>query len=272
MKKMTTLTILAAALAAPVSALAADGSAYVDILSAYVYNGLVYNDEAVFQPGLDVSGPLGLGCSLWANMDLTDNPASIAPNTAGEWNEIDLGLSWAAPWEGPVGLSAGTIYYIYPQNSSTVELNEDGTVASVSKSPADGSYQVFARIEASNVPLTPAVKFCHELDNTDDWIILFTAGHGFELSDALSLDLGTVLGWAGTYYVESNYGADTGSALTHAQVDATLRYALNEKASVGLKGTFSSILDSDVRDAIDEGGVYPDTDIFFGGVTASYSF
>ena len=272
MKKTMALMILAAALAAPVTAPAADGSTYADVLSAYVYNGLVYNDEAVFQPGLDVAGPLGLGFSLWANMDLTDNPASTAPNTAGKWSELDLGLNWTAPWEGPLGLSVGTIYYVYPQASSAVELNDDNTVASVSKSPADGSYQIFSQIKAANVLLTPAVKFCHELDNQDDWIILFTVGHGFGLTDAISLDLGAVLGVAGEYYVESNYGSDAGSALTHAQADAVLRYALNEKASVGLKGSFSSILDGDVRDDMDENGVYPDTDIFFGGVTASYSF
>ena len=92
MKKTMALLILAAVVA-PMSAWAAEGSIYADVLSAYVYNGLQYNDEAVFQPGLDVVGPLGFGYSLWANMDLTDNPASTAPNSAGEWSEVDLGLN-----------------------------------------------------------------------------------------------------------------------------------------------------------------------------------
>lgn len=272
MKKMMALLILAVVAAAPVSALAADGSAYADVLSAYVYNGLVYNDEAVFQPGLDVAGPLGLGYSLWANMDLTDNPASTAPNTSGEWSEIDLGLNWTAPSVGPLTLSVGGLYYVYPQSGSTVATNDDGTVASVSRAPADGSYQVFAKAAANDVLLAPAIKFCHEMDNTDDWIILFTVAHSFGLTDALSLNLGAVLGFAGDYYVESNYGSDAGAAFTHAQFDAVLSYALTEKASVGLKGSFSTLLDGDVRDDVDAAGVYPDTDIFFGGVTASYSF
>ena len=106
MNKTMALLILAA-VAAPVSAWAAEGSIYADVLSAYVYNGLAYNDEAVFQPGLDVAGPLGLGSSLWANMDLTDSARSWYPDTAGEWNEIDLGLNWTTPWEGPVGLTLG---------------------------------------------------------------------------------------------------------------------------------------------------------------------
>ena len=60
MKKTMALLILAA-VAAPVSAWAAEGSVYADVLSAYVYNGLQYNDEAVFQPGLDVTDPSTFG-------------------------------------------------------------------------------------------------------------------------------------------------------------------------------------------------------------------
>ena len=270
MKKTLALLILAA-LAAPMSAWAAEGSIYADVLSAYVYNGLQYNDEAVFQPGLDVAGPLGLGYSLWANMDLTDNPASTAPNTAGEWNEVDLSLNWTAPSVGPLTFSAGGLYSIYPQSRSTIATNDDGTVATVSQAPADGSYQVFAKA-AADLPLAPSVKFCHELDNTDDWIVLFTVGHGFDLMDKLALNLGAVLGFAGEYYVESNYGSGTGAAFTHAQFDAALSYALTEKASVALKGSFSTILDGDVRDDMETAGVYPDADVFFGGVNASYSF
>ena len=264
--KKTMALLLLAAVAAPASARAAEGTIYADVLSAYVYNGLQYNDEAVFQPGLDVAGPFGFGYSLWANMDLTDNPASTAPNTAGEWSEVDLSLSWTAPSVGPVTFSAGGLYYIYPQSSSTVATNAEGAVESVSQAPADGSYQVFAKA-AADLPLAPAAKFCHELDNTDDWIVLFTVGHGFDLMDKLALNLGAVLGFAGEYYVESNYGSDTGAAFTHAQFDAALSYALSDKASVALKGSYSSLVDGDVRDA-----VASDKDIFFGGVNASYSF
>ncbi len=264
--KKTMALLLLAAVAAPASARAAEGSIYADVLSAYVYNGLQYNDEAVFQPGLDVAGPFGFGYSLWANMDLTDNPASTAPNTSGEWSEVDLSLNWTAPSTGPLTFSAGGLYYVYPQSSSTVATNADGSVESVSKAPADGSYQVFAKL-AADLPLAPAVKFCHELDNTDDWIVLVTVGHGFDLTDKLALNLGAVLGFAGDYYVESNYGSGTGAAFTHAQFDAALSCALTDKASVALKGAFSTLLDGDLRDDVDA-----DRDIFFGGVNASYSF
>ena len=59
----------------------------------------------------------------------------------------------------------------------------------------------------------------------------------------------------------------TGAAFTHAQFDAALSCALTDKASVALKGAFSTLLDGDLRDDVDA-----DRDIFFGGVNASYSF
>ena len=271
MKKYLALSILAALAATPMAASAAEGSVYADVLSAYVFNGQVGNDEGVFQPGLDVAGPLGLGFSLWANMDLTDDDCSWYPDTAGEWNEIDLGVNWTLPVEGPVSLTLGSTYYAYPQASSSVTLAEDGT-ATASEAPADGSYEVYAKVGATDCPLTPAIKACHDMDNQDDWITLFSIGHGFDLMDKVSLTLGATLGYAGEYYVESNYGSDAGASFTHAQFDAVLSYAMTEQASVGLKGSFSSIIDSDMRDDIEDGDVYPDVDIFYGGVTASYSF
>ena len=266
MKKLLAMLALAVA-AAPLAASAADASVTLDVLSAYVSNGQVGNDEAVFQPALDVAGPFGLAFSLWANMDLTDNAKSWTPDTAGKWSEIDLGLSWTLPWEGPVGLTLGGTYFVYPQNSSDVD--EDGVI---SKAPGDGSYEVYAEASANGVILTPTVKLTHGLDNQDDWIALFSVGHSLSLTDALSLDLGAAVGYAGKYYVAGGYGSDTGSAFTHVQFDAGLTFAVSEALSVGLKGSFSSLLDSDVRDSVKESKIYPDVDIFFGGVTASYSF
>ncbi|HAL92245.1 MAG TPA: hypothetical protein DCM68_04385 [Verrucomicrobia bacterium] len=265
--KKRTLLILAAAVAMPLAALAADATLYADVLSAYVFRGLVGNDEAVFQPGLNVSGPLGLGYSLWTSMNLTDNEAAWYPDTAGEWGELNLGLNWTLPWEGPVSLTLGGTYFVYPQDASQVD--EDGNA---SKAPADGSYEVYAKAAADGFLLSPSIQFCHDLDNTDDWIVLLGIAQSFDLMDQLSLALGASLGVAGDYYVADNYGSDSGAALTHAQFDAGLNYALNEQASIGLKGSFSSILDGDVRDDIEAEGFYPEVDLFYGGITAGYSF
>lgn len=274
MRKTLALLILAAVAATPLAAAAAEGYAYADLLSAYVYNGQVGNEEPVFQPGLDVTGPLGLGFSLWANMNLTDadeNACPWYPDTQGKWSELNLGVNWTVPWEGPLSFTLGYTYYVFPQDSSSVDENADGSLT-VSRAPADGGYEAYVKVTAEDVLLTPGIKFAHNMDDGDDWFTLFTIGHSFELTDALSLDLGGTLGYAGDYYVESNLGSDAGATFTHAQVDAALNFALNEQASIGLKAAYSSILDSDVRDDIKADEVFPEVDILYGGVTASYSF
>lgn len=266
MKKLIALALFVA-LALPMAALAAEGSVYADVLSAYVYNGLVGNDEAVFQPGLDVAGPLGLEFNLWSSMNLTDADSAWYPDSAGEWGELNLGATWALPWEGPVSLAVGGLYYVFPQDSS--EVDEDGAV---SKAPADGGYEVFVRAAADGILLAPTLTVYHGMANSDDWIAKLSISHSISISDALSLDLGATVGYAGEYYIANDYGSDTGTAFTHVQFDAGLNFALSDALSVGVKGAYSSILDSDVRDDIQAEGYYPEVDIFFGGVTASYSF
>lgn len=279
MKKVIALLILASLAAIPLAAAAAEANVYADVLSAYVYRGQVGNDEAVFQPGLDVTGPLGLAFNFWSSMNLTDNESAWYPDTAGEFGELNLGLSWSLPGEGPLSLTVGGLYFVYPQDASEIAIEEDGAAildengnATISKAPADGGYEVFVEVAAEGVLLSPTVKFCHDLDNTDDWIVQFSIGHSLALTDGLSLDLGAAIGYAGKYYVEDNYASATGSAFTHAQFDAGLTYALSETLSLGLKASYSSLIDSDIRDDVDASGIYPETDIFFGGVSASYSF
>jgi hypothetical protein len=87
--------------------------------------------------------------------------------------------------------------------------------------------------------------------NSDDWIAILSISHSIPLLDALSLDLGAKLSYAGEYYIANDYGSAAGASFGHAQFDAGLNYALSEKLSVGVKGSFSSILDSDVRDDIE---------------------
>ena len=280
MKKLIALALLAA-LAAPAAVLAADAEVYAEVLSAYVYRGAVGNDEAVFQPGLDVTGPFGLGFSLWSSMNLTDNESPWYPDTAGKWGELNLGLNWTLPLEGPVSVTVGGTYFVYPQDASEIVTDEetgemvldDDGLALVTDAPADDGYEVYVELAAEDLLLSPTLTLCHDLANTDDWIVLLGIGHSLDLiEDKLSLDLGATVGFAGEYYVADNYGGDAGSAWSHVELDAGLNYAVTETLSVGLKAAVSSILDSDVRDDIDAEGYYPEKDLFYGGLTASYSF
>lgn len=274
MKQKMIAVILATALAAAAGAAwAAEATVYADVLSAYVYRGQVGNDEAVFQPGLDVTGPLGLGASLWGSMNLTDNQSAWYPDSAGKWGELNVGLNWSQPVQESFQLTVGGLLFIYPQETSEIIILENG-LTGASKAPADGGYEVFVELAADQLPLQPKFRLCHDLDDQEDWIALASIGHSLALADPFSLDLGATVGYAGKYYVADNYnGSDAGSAFTHVQLDAVLNYALTKQVTLGLKGSYSSILDSAIREDIRATiGGYPEVDIFYGGLTASLSF
>lgn len=279
MNKITALVILLA-LALPGALLAADVELSADILSAYADRGTVENDEPVFQPSLDICAPFGFGFNIWANMNLTDNLDSCYPDTAGKWSEVDLELNWTLPWEGPVALTVGAIYLIYPQEGSDFILDDEtGGLAYdkdgyplLTETPADDGYELYLKLTAQDLPLAPSITFSHGLSNTHDWILLLGLEHTLDLADRLSLDLGAEVGFAGKYYIEDNYDSAAGSAWTHIQLDAALNYELTETHTVGLKAAVSTLLDNDVRDDIKDSRLYPHRDIFFGGLTASYSF
>ena len=264
MKKIITLTLIAAWAILPQNAPAAEASVYTDFLSAYVIHGQIWNDEPVFQPGVDVAGPWGLGYSFWANMDLSDSDTSQAPNTAGKWNEINFGLNWTLPWEGPVSLTLEGIYLAYPNSGEQAE--EDAEIS------ADGGYEVAVTLAAEDLPLAPSVKFMHTTSYSEDWIATFSIGHSLEVSDQLSLDLGAAISYAGRDYMANVYGSEDGSALANAEVNATLNYAVTEQFTVSLLASFSSILDSDVRDSIEESEYFPEVDFFYGGISLGYTF
>lgn len=267
MRKIMTLILLAAWAILPQHAPAADVSVYSDFLSAYVEHGQIWNDEAVFQPGVDVAGPWGLGYSFWANMDLTDNQTSLAPDSAGKWSELNFGLNWTLPWEGPVSLTLEGIYLAYPNSDSSAAEEDE-----VADDSADGGYELAITLAAEDLPLAPAFCLKHTANYSEDWIAVFSIGHSLDLSDQLSLDLGAAVSYSGRDYVANYYGSDKGATFTHAEVTATLNYAVSEQFSVSLLAAFSSILNNTVRNDIKDSDFFPDVDIFYGGLSLGYTF
>ena len=284
MKKMMTALMLAA-LAASMATVSASAdevtqeeanysvSVNADVMSAYVSKGVVGNDEPVFQPEVYVEAPYGFGFDVWANMNLTDAKCNWDPETRGKWSEFDLSIDWTAPIDGPVSLNIGGTYFVYPQAEDDVIFiaTEDEVVEIDGNNPADGGYELFAKVGVDCI-LQPSLGFYHDCRSTDDWYILAKIGHSFDLTDLLSLGLGATVGFAGEDFADRNYGSDEGAAFSHAQFDAKLNYAVTDALDVYAKASFSTLIDSDIRDGIKDSYDDIDCDFFYGGVGVGYSF
>lgn len=239
-----------------------EASLSADILSAYVSRGQVWNDEFVFQPNFWVGLPYGLEFNLWGTMDLTDSDGSCYPDSGMKWSEFDLEPIINLPIPG-VDVALGAIYFAYPLDVD----NDHDVYVTVSKKVAVND----------DFTVKPSLKFEHRCAHSDDWFIIAKVSPKYALTEKLSLGADVEVGYAGADYVGGSYGSKNKAAFSHAQAVASLSYALTDKLSAAVKGGYSTILDSDMRDdmrARDEEGKkpYPQIDIGFGGLFFNYDF
>ena len=263
--KKAFILLLAAAVAAPMVATATDVEVSADVLSAYISRGSVLNDEPVFQPNIWFGAPAGFDFNLWGTMDLTDNDKSCAPNTRGRWSEFDFTLGWNVllPESSPVNVWIGSTYYTYPQDT------------------CDNDYDAAIKFSADCI-LKPWIRFVHECDHSGDARFDFGIGHSFKLADAVSLSLDAQCTYGLDDWMEkwSRSSGDEESSstvvkggeagLVDVMIGATLAWKVTDAWSVALKGGFSSLIDSDARDAVDYDDI--DSDIFWAGVNTTYTF
>jgi len=228
------VSVAAAALSALVSVpavKAAEASVGLDVKSAYVFRGVTLNENVVAQPYLEVSGlPIDLG--VWANFDVESDDAR--GYTDSQFSEVDIYGSYSLPIEA-VDASIGYTEYTYPNG----DLEADREV----------SLSV-----GLDVPLAPSVGVYYGLDGgiEENIYAQLGIGHDIELSEAIGLSLGGVVG-----YLNPDSGED---GFSHYELSASVSY---DFLSVGV--AYIDQIDDDVL-----GDAY-DTEVV-GSVSASYDF
>ena len=143
--------------------------ATLDLYSAYIWRGCVVNDRPVWQPGGTVSyatadyGTLSAG--VWGNFDMTDR---CGHTQFGGISEVD----YTAAYEievGPVSLSAGHIWYVFP---------------SVSGSAYDSSTrEVFASAQYNTDLVNPFVEAYYDYEFAEGVYALAGVNKTVEISD-----------------------------------------------------------------------------------------
>jgi len=133
------------------------------------------------------------------------------------------------------------------------------------------------------VPTLPAVTVYYDFQEIEGWYAEFSVGHSFRAaSDRLSLDLGASIAAADEEYVRNVFvypaDEDTGFAgaraeeagLVDLELSARLVIRLEERWSLSPGYTYSCLLDSDIRDAVDAAG--SDTASSIVSITGALSF
>ena len=158
----------------------------VDFASKYLWRGYNLVNGPVLQPSADISfGESGFAVNIWASAALQDRGIN------GAADEFDVTLAYGKEVNDAYSVSAGLIYYSFP--------NQDSFSFSDHTTP-----ELFASLGLSKVPFSPSVSFYYDLNLGDGWFAGFSAEQSFKIAEQ-PLNFGANLG-----YNQNQFGADAG--------------------------------------------------------------
>jgi uncharacterized protein (TIGR02001 family) len=201
-------------------------SVSADFASAYVFRGVTFNDETVFQPAIEVSG-LGLKeewgtltLGAWGNYDIGDYDGAIESS---EFSEVDWYASYSLPsLVDGLDLFVGWTEYTYPSGGGDSDKEANFGLG----------YEVFG------IGLGATAYYTVGGGATGSAYYELAAGYEMEIADGLAVAFGASAG-----YSDPDSGKD---GWNDGTLSIGLGYALNENWSVSLSGTYIGQLDDEV--------------------------
>jgi hypothetical protein len=237
----------------------------VSALSKYVWRGFeLSKDSLVLQPSMTV-GYKGFSANVWGNED-TDLylPTDGVAAGSNDWTETDFTLAY--DWTvGPVGLTAGYIYY--------------GVIG-------PDSQEVFAKA-ALHTLLSPTLTVYRDYDHLAGWYATFGISQTVPITEKIGLSLGAQVGYLAAddsssyaqYNGVGNKTNDAFSGFNDGLLSASVAIPVNKYFTVTPALNYSFPLTSDARDLIEsnsfdflKNGKGGDSNFLYGGVTVSMAF
>ena len=256
------MAAVALAVAVPAVSLAAEVTAGADVVSAYIWRGLTYNDGVVVQPSVDVAHPSGLGLNVWGNFDMTDYDGAVDER---EFSEVDLTLSYAVPIEGPVSITVGISEWLYPKEGNyTPELPE--AHAAVEAKKDTDTREVYLNLGYEPMDgLALGMSLNQDIDEVEGTYGDASIAYTYEPCDKTSLEASARIGVGDKKFAEY-YAGGTKGGLFDWGAKLTATYALSESTELAAFVAYTDNLNDDVfpDDA-------KDVDVY-GGMSLYYTF
>lgn len=220
----------------------------VTYMTKYVWRGQVLNPDPVVQPSVTLYHPSGLSLNVWGNIDATDYegyPWSLT--------EVDYTISKDF-YVGGNCVNVGVSHFTYPL---------------VGYNP---STEVFASVCLGG-ELSPTVSVNYDIDQIDGMYASFGIGKDCAVRvagrDIIPLTFSASIGYGSANYNNGYFGVNK-SALNDITVGASLPIPAGERVTITPQVYYSTIIDSDLRNAITGGGGEPNN--LYGGVSATWSY
>jgi hypothetical protein len=204
------------------------------------------DDQPVAQGGVTVTHDAGVYANVWGNYSLSDDYTGVDG-----LNEVDYTAGYGGTL-GVVDYDMGYIYYSFPNTDY------------------ESTSEVYAGLALNNLPVTPSIYTYYDVDEVNGFYSVADLNYSKDLTEALSMELGTSLAWASANFNDTYYGRDV-SSLSDMKVYTGLSYAVSESVSVGASLAYSFYPDSAASGAAEDTYVNEEENLF-GGVNLTYSF
>lgn len=238
-----------------------------DLASGYVLYGARENREPcywTYGEGNLTLGDFGmLAVGLWQNTDMTAH----RKETMRRMNEWDWGayyrysLALAEDWQ--LSLAAGHIWYVYhgltPAAAPFYKTMEEW----------------YARVQLDNPLVTPYLEGFYDHAVTQGTFVQGGLKRDVTLPAGLVLTPELTLGGGSRNYnacLYPPYDGSVGAGLTFVQASAQLAYWFNAHFGMHARVAYVTILDAEIRAAIDEGGGDAAKDFVWGNLGVEFAF
>jgi len=231
--------------------------AEVLVVSKYIWRGLEVNEDFILQPSITTRVG-GFSFNAWGNMDLTNFGEDECVYTAdckdrsGQFTEVDLTIDYTYSWD-KFSLSSGIINYLFPNWDESEDTYEFYLSSSV------------------DVLLQPTLTIYRDFDEVGGFYANLSIAHSFALGEKLSLDLSTSIGYADSDYNKFYFGVDD-SSLVDFNIGASVPISVWENVTVTPVLNYTSLVDNDLRDAVEAGSCCDNEDNIYGGISIAVSF
>lgn len=205
-----------------VSTHAADASFTLDFGNAYIWRGIVLNDDGVMQFGLDASplnvGSVPIGFNVWGNYDIGDYDGAIEGS---EISELDLTIYATLP----AGFEVGYIEYQFPQTEF-------------------GDTREFYVTWTKDMVITPTVSFYYDFGEVNSGYGSLDLTYAVPLEGKFSLSFSGLAGVAGKGWGEIVGGTKGG--FFNYNLSAAAGYQVTQTFALNVTGGYAGSLDTSV--------------------------
>ncbi len=209
----------------------------LDVMSQYVWRGILVHEDTAFQPSVTVSSG-GLSANVWADFSDEDLFDDVT--------EVDYTLSYAFSPSEAVDAEVGYIHYTFD--------NAD-----------DDTGEVYASIGFPTLMLSPSVTLYYDIVEVEGAYLSLAAEHSMRLGEKAEFTLSGALGIMDAEQADLYMSTDE-AGISDASLTASVGMDLTEALSMSVSGAYSVLVDDEYRENM------TDDDNFTFGVQFSYSF